>query len=73
MADAKIVFYYSPLSPPCRVVWMVFRELGLDFQPVLIDFATNEQKSKWFLEINERGEVPAIKDGNFALSERFNF
>lgn len=57
------------LSPPSRAVLMTIRCLGLDVELVEIDLLQGEQKMPEFLEINPRGLVPVLVDGDFVLTE----
>ncbi len=42
---------------------------GADYESRLIEFSSGEHKSPQFLEMNPRGKVPALRNGDFTLSE----
>ena len=61
--------YWGSGSP---FAWRVL--LGLEIKKIpyasrLIEFSKGQHKAPEFLAINPRGKVPAIRDGDFALSE----
>lgn len=66
-----VEFYYNQHSPPSCLVWMVLNELGIEYKPVVIDFFKEEQKGEDYSKINPHMQVPAIKDGNMILTERY--
>ena len=66
-----INFYFVEPSPPSRPVWMVLEELGLKYNECIVDLSKNKHKSEAFKKISFRQKVPAIKDGNFVLAERY--
>src|SRR6202521_2264329 len=51
-----------------RILWMG-KELGLDYQPVKVDFASGEAREPGFLALNPNGQVPVIDDDGFILWE----
>ncbi len=64
-----IELYWASGSP---FVWRVMLALELKkipYQSRLIEFSKEQHRSPEFLAINPRGRVPAIRDGNFTLSE----
>ena len=48
---------------------MVLEELGQNYDLVLVDRATNAQKSKDYLKINPNGRIPVLVDGDLAMFE----
>jgi glutathione S-transferase len=48
---------------------MVLEEIGVDYDLVLVDRASNAQKSGKYLKINPNGRIPALVDGNLVVSE----
>lgn len=64
-----LTFYYHPLSPIARRVWLALLEKGIPFEPVLVDLSKNEQLQPEFLALNPFHHVPAITDDGFRLIE----
>ena len=53
-------------------VWRVMLTLeakGLQYQSTLLEFSKGEHKSASYLQLNPRGKVPTLKDGDYALYE----
>lgn len=48
---------------------MVLEELGQNYELVLVDRATNGQKSEAYLRINPNGRIPTLVDGELVLFE----
>ena len=48
---------------------MVLEEIGQKYELVLVDRATNAQKSREYLKINPNGRIPALVDGDLVLFE----
>ena len=42
---------------------MLLKESGIDYDSIVVNLPGQETQSTWFLEINPKGEVPAIKFG----------
>ncbi|EDV22207.1 expressed hypothetical protein [Trichoplax adhaerens] len=66
---SKIDFYSHLVSPPCRAVYMFMTANEIPFEYHKIDLITGEQKSEEYRKINPHQKVPALKDGDFFLSE----
>jgi glutathione S-transferase len=54
----SLVFYYSPMSTAVVTYW-VLEELGIPYEKVKVDFATDTKKPE-FLKLNPNGVVPVI-------------
>ncbi len=65
---AKLKIYGVPRSRAFRALWLA-KELGLDYDNVMVDFATGETRQQPYLAINPNGHVPAIDDNGFVLWE----
>lgn len=58
------------MTGACSVVpHIVLEEIGVDYEPVLVDFAKGEQLKPEFLAINPKGRVPAIATERGVLTE----
>jgi GST-like protein len=53
---------YSLNTPNGVKVSIMLEETGLPYEPHLVDFNTNDQKSPEFLSLNPNGKIPAIID-----------
>jgi glutathione S-transferase len=42
---------------------------GLAYESKLLEFSKGDHKAKAYLELNPRGKVPTLKDGDFVLNE----
>jgi glutathione S-transferase len=62
-------FYYHPLSPIARRVWIVLLEKQIPHQPIVVDLAAREHLKPEFLAINPFHHVPAIVDGDLRVIE----
>ena len=64
----SITLYTAP-TPNGWKISIALEEMGLPYEVRVIDFATNEQKSDWYVKINPNGRIPALVDDGFALFE----
>jgi GST-like protein len=55
---------YSLPTPNGVKVSIMLEETGLDYEPHLVSFETNDQKTQEFLSLNPNGKIPAIIDPN---------
>lgn len=61
-------FYYAPLSPNARRVWITLLEKGIDFEPILLKL-NGDQLQPEFLQINPFHHIPVISDDGFRVIE----
>lgn len=61
-------FYYAPLSPNARRVWIALLEKGIDFEPILMRL-NGDQLQPDFLEINPFHHIPVLVDDDFRVIE----
>jgi glutathione S-transferase len=64
-----LTFYYHPLSPLARRVWIALLEKNLDFEAKLVNLRDKEQFKPEYLAINPFHHVPVIIDGDFRVIE----
>jgi GST-like protein len=55
---------YSIPTPNGVKVSILLEEIGLPYEPHLLDFVKNDQKSAEFVSLNPNGRIPAILDPN---------
>src|SRR5690242_18424131 len=55
---------YSLNTPNGVKASIMLEETGLPYEPHLVDFAENDQKSPEFLSLNPNGKIPAMIDPN---------
>ena len=65
-----LTFYYHPLSPVARRVWLALLEKKIPFDPVIVDLR-GEQNQPEFLALNPFHHVPVIVENEFKLIESF--
>jgi glutathione S-transferase len=65
---SKLRIYGIARTRAFRALW-VAKELGLDYQHLLIEIGDDGAKSPEFLAINPNGRLPVIVDGDFVLFE----
>jgi len=61
--------YFDPISVNCRKVLAGFGLMGVDYEPVHVDYFKAEQKTPEYLKINPNGAIPALVDGDMKLWE----
>lgn len=61
-------FYYNPLSPNARRVWITLLEKGIEFEPIILNL-DGDQFQDDFLAINPFHHIPALVDNGFRLVE----
>ncbi|XP_015180944.1 PREDICTED: glutathione S-transferase D5-like isoform X2 [Polistes dominula] len=64
-----IDFYYFPLSPPCRMILLLGKAIGVHFNLKSINPLKGEQMKAEFLKINPQHTIPTIDDNNIVLWE----
>lgn len=63
-SNSDIIQLYSLPTPNGLKISIALEELGLPYEPHLVSFGTNEQKSPEFVSLNPNGRIPAIIDPN---------
>ena len=62
--NADIIQLYSLPTPNGVKVSIALEELGLAYEPHLVDFGPNDQKTPEYLSLNPNGKIPAMIDPN---------
>jgi glutathione S-transferase len=61
-------FYYAPNT--CALASRIaLEEAGAAYEPIKLDFASNQQRSPDYLKINPKGRVPALATDRGVISE----
>jgi GST-like protein len=60
--DPQRLQLYSVPTPNGVKISIALEEMGLPYEPHLVDFATNDQMSPAFLALNPNNKIPAIID-----------
>ncbi|MGG6898856.1 MULTISPECIES: glutathione binding-like protein [Rhizobium] len=63
-SNPDIIQLYSLPTPNGVKVSIALEELGLPYEPHLVSFSANDQKSPEFISLNPNGRIPAIIDPN---------
>jgi glutathione S-transferase len=66
-----LTFYYHPLSPIARRVWLALLEKAIPFEPVLVDLKARENLQSHYLALNPFHHVPVVVDGDTQILESF--
>ncbi len=61
--------YHWPMSHNARKARALARHLALDVEEIALSMQEKEHKTPEFLNINPMGQVPAIRDGDYAVWE----
>jgi GST-like protein len=62
--NPDIIQLYSLPTPNGVKISIALEELGLPYEPHLVSFGSNDQKSREFVSLNPNGRIPAIIDPN---------
>ena len=60
----EVIQLYSLPTPNGIKVSVALEEMGLDYEPHLVNFATSDQMTPEFLSLNPNNKIPAILDPN---------
>ncbi|XP_027625283.1 glutathione S-transferase theta-2B [Tupaia chinensis] len=61
--------YLDLLSQPCRAVYIFAKKNGIPFELRTVDMVKGQHKSKEFSQVSCLQKLPALKDGDFTLTE----
>ena len=62
---------YTAPTPNGWKISIALEEMGLPYEVKVVDFASNEQKSPWYVKLNPNGRIPTLLDDGFARHPRF--
>jgi glutathione S-transferase len=61
-------FYYNPISPNARRVWLTLLEKGIAFEPILMNL-DGDQLQENFLKVNPFHHIPVVVDDGLRIVE----
>ncbi|XP_069353642.1 glutathione S-transferase theta-2B-like isoform X2 [Eulemur rufifrons] len=61
--------YLDLLSQPCRAVYLFAKKNRIPFELRTVELLKGQHASKEFFQVNSLQRVPALKDGDFILTE----
>uniref|UniRef100_A0A8C8YXY8 glutathione transferase n=1 Tax=Prolemur simus TaxID=1328070 RepID=A0A8C8YXY8_PROSS len=61
--------YLDLLSQPCRAVYIFAKKNGIPFELRAVELLKGQHLSDAFAQVNPLKKVPALKDGDFTLTE----
>jgi glutathione S-transferase len=64
-----IELYWGSGSPFAWRVMLTLEVKGLTYESKLLEFSKRDHKAPAYLQLNPRGKVPTLKDGDFVLYE----
>jgi len=64
-----IELYWGSGSPFAWRVMLTLEVKGLAYQSKLLEFSNGEHKTPVYLQLNPRGKVPTLKDGDYVVNE----
>ena len=66
--ETKPILYYFYSSYYSQKTLMFLHEKGVEYDGHIVNLPGKETQSPWFLQINPKGEVPAMKHGDIVIS-----
>jgi GST-like protein len=60
---------YTAATPNGWKISIALEEMALPYEVRVIDFASEEQKTDWYLKLNPNGRIPTIEDEGFVVFE----
>ena len=64
-----IILYHALPSSFSQKVVLALNYLNLKYESRLVNLFNCEQLEPWFLDLNPKGEVPTLKDGDVVLTD----
>src|SRR5580698_5747187 len=66
--ELKMKLYEFAPTRSIRARWTL-QELGVDFEPIVVDLVAGEHRKPEFLQVNPAGKLPVLVDGDLVLTE----
>jgi glutathione S-transferase len=66
--ELKMKLYEFAPTRSIRARWTL-QELGVDFEPIVVNLVAGEHRRPEFLQVNPAGKVPVLVDGDLVLTE----
>ncbi len=60
---------YTAATPNGWKISIALEEMGLPYEVRVIDFASQEQKTDWYVKLNPNARIPTIDDAGFVVFE----
>jgi GSH-dependent disulfide-bond oxidoreductase len=60
---------YTAATPNGWKISIALEEMGLPYEVRVIDFASQEQKTDWYVKLNPNARIPTLEDDGFVLFE----
>jgi len=64
-----LVLYHAPPSSFSQQVVLALESLNLKYESRFVNLAAGEQLEPWYLDLNPKGEVPTLRDGDIVLTD----
>ncbi|GAB1600708.1 ganglioside-induced differentiation-associated protein 1-like [Argonauta hians] len=68
----RFMLYFHPISFYSQKVILALYEKEIPFKRTHVNLLNGQQNEPWFLEINPKGRIPALKDGDKVIVESDN-
>lgn len=65
----EMILYHTKASSFSQKVVIALKYLNLKYEEKIVNLFECEHLEEWFLDINPKGEVPALKDGDVKLAD----
>ena len=60
---------YTAATPNGWKISIALEEMALPYEVQVIDFASQDQKTDWYMQLNPNGRIPTIEDAGFVVFE----
>ncbi|XP_012940887.1 ganglioside-induced differentiation-associated protein 1 [Aplysia californica] len=69
MGDDSLHLYYLPAAYFSHRIMIALAEKKLEYQQTVVDINKNEQNQPWYLRVNPKGQIPALRIGGRIIPE----